>query len=510
MRILPDWLLPLPDAEQVRAADRFAIEQLGIPGRELMERAASALADKVFELAPDGRILVVVGKGNNGGDGLAAARLLRDQGREVDIRSTCESAEWVGDAALMLTQLPGEGPTGLSGGVTGYSCVVDCILGTGASGAPRGSALEGIELVAAASECGALIVACDVPSGVNATSGEVAGAAVRADETVTFHAMKPGLWIRPGKDLAGQISPVDIGIPKEAEISAHVGLVTASVVRGLPQREEAGDKFTSGSVIVVGGSPGLTGAPMLSALGAARAGAGYVTAALPSSLLGASDSIPEIMGLPLEDAEGNHCVAGVAAVMDRLGSGRALVVGPGIGRSDAATAAVRELIGKVSGPLVLDADGLNAFAGDPEALADSAADLVLTPHAGETATLLGIEREQVNSSRLASARDLSAKADATVVLKGDDTIIVSPEGTIAVSPGGAPALATAGSGDVLSGVIAALLAKGVKPMEASCAGVLIHLEAGRVAGEPSPEGVLAGDIANALPSARQRLERVGR
>ena len=510
MTALPGWLTPLPDAGLVREADRLTIEEIGIPGIELMERAAEALVEGVFGAAPDGRVLIVAGKGNNGGDGLAAARLLRERGRDVVVQATCSNEQWVGDSALMLKSLPGVPPQPLSSGPDGFSCVVDCILGTGASGAPHGAALDAITLVNQLRADGAAIVACDVPSGVDASTGEIAGAAVMADLTVTFHAMKPGLWVRPGKAHVGVVHAADIGIPSQLTNDASVGLIKPEVVAGLPQRGQDDDKFSAGSVIVVGGSPGLTGAPILASLGAARGGAGYVTAALPESLLSATDSQPEIMGLALVEVTGSHCEAGINEILGREGEGRALVVGPGLGRSTDAQTAVRALIGKAKGPVVLDADGLNAFAGRAELISDSEAELVLTPHVGEMAALLGTGRGEVEASRLACVQRLAKLTGAVVVLKGDDSLVATPDGLVAVSEGGAPALATAGSGDVLSGLIGGLLARGADPFQAACAGVLIHLVAGRVAAEAGTEGVLAGDIAAGLPAARNRLASIGR
>ena len=510
MTTLPDWLVPLPSAQAMREADRCAIEELGIPGLRLMESAAEALAEGVLEVAPDGRVLVVAGKGNNGGDGLATARLLRARGREVDVIASCPPDEWRGDSAEMLKQLLGDQPGQLSDAGGKYSCVVDCLLGTGASGAPSGKVLDGINLINALGGEGSTVVSCDIPSGVDASTGEVQGAAVRADLAVTFHAMKPGLWIRPGKGFAGAVTVADIGIPNSVEAEASIGLINDSVVRSLPQRTESDDKFSVGSVTVVGGSPGLTGAPMLAALGAARAGAGYVTAALPKALLAASDAQLEVMGLGLADQDGSHCVEGVGEVASRSGVGRALVLGPGLGRSTQAQAAARAVVQQAEGPVVVDADGLSAFAQSPALLSKTDAELVLTPHVGEIGALLGRQREEIEEARLQSALELAALAKAVVVLKGDDTLVATPDGKVAVSEGNSPALATAGSGDVLSGVIGALLARGAEAFQAACAGVVIHLEAGRVAAGDGSEGVIAGDIAAALPAGRRRLETADR
>jgi NAD(P)H-hydrate epimerase len=322
--------------------------------------------------------------------------------------------------------------------------------------------------------------------------------------------MKLGHWINPGKRYAGTVHLADIGIPQRPNEAAGACLLADDLVHLIPERGHSDDKFSAGSVLVVGGSPGLTGAPLLASLGAARGGAGYVTVALPGSLLSAADSQLEVMGLGLAESGGFHCAEGA----DSLSHGRrepdAIVVGPGIGRGDSVEGAVEKVIFGSEGPVVVDADALRAFAGRPEALASAGADLVLTPHAGEMAALLGKPGEEVDSNRLASAHELAERARATVVLKGDDTIVITADGLAQISPGGAPALATAGSGDVLSGLIASFLAKGIDPSLAAGAAVLVHLEAGRIAGMDGTEGVLAGDIAGLIPEARNRLRRAGR
>ncbi len=507
---MPDLTTQLLDAAESRAADRYAIDELGISGTQLMETAAQALAEEVLRLAPNGPLLVAVGKGNNGGDGLAAARFLRERGREVTVRATCETSEWEGDAAAMLDTLPGEPPQGLIGGTSGFSCVLDCVLGTGATGAPYGAVEDGIKLINEARSEGALVVACDVPSGVDASTGEVAGSCVSADATVTFHTMKLGQWINPGKRHAGAVHLADIGIPQRPTESAVASLLTNDLVDLIPQRGDGADKFSAGSVLVIGGSPGLTGAPLLASLGAARGGAGYVTVALPKSLLSAADSQLEVMGLGLAESGEFHCAEGVESIFS---SGRvpdAIVIGPGIGRGGSVEKAVEKIIASSEAPVVVDADALRSFAGRPEALAGARSSLVLTPHSGEMASLLGKSRDEVNSHRLAAAHELADRARATVVLKGDDTIVAGAGGQTRISPGGAPALATAGTGDVLGGLIAAYLAKGVDPTSAAGAAVLVHLEAGRIAGVDGPEGVLAGEIAGSIPEARNRLRRAGR
>jgi ADP-dependent NAD(P)H-hydrate dehydratase / NAD(P)H-hydrate epimerase len=520
---LPDWLTPLPDAEQMRAVDRWAIDVCGVPGLELMERAGQGVVRAVERVAPDGDVAVVCGKGNNGGDGLVAARLLRESGRRVAVVCVAPPEELSGDARTNLQRLPGEAPVRLSGqpwsqegaraatphagereGVlAGMAAIVDALLGTGFQGEPRGAVAEAIEAV---NEASAAVVAVDVPSGVDASAGVVAGPAVRASLTVTFHAAKPGLWINPGKEHAGQVEVVDIGIPRGAPMDATIGLIEPAVVDALPRRSSSWTKFKSGHVLVAGGSRGLTGAPRMAALASMRAGAGYVTACVPASLQAtlASGGTPEMMTRGLPDEDGSVRAEATALVLDAARRGGALALGPGLGRADGAFAFARALAQEASVSMVLDADGLNAHAGRLPDLTNREAPTVLTPHAGELGRLLELSSSQIDRERLRHVRLAAAKAGSIVLLKGDDTLIAEPSGSVAVSPGASPALATAGTGDVLTGVIAALLAQGVDAFAATAAGVWLHAEAGREAARRvgAVEGVIATDVIAALPAAR--------
>jgi NAD(P)H-hydrate epimerase len=497
----PRWLEPLPDAELMRATDRWAIEDRGIDALELMERAGEGLARVVAEHVPAGRIAVVCGKGNNGGDGLVAARLLRRAGRDVDVHLLW-ATQWLSDdARVMLGRL--QGPDAFeydAARLARANGIVDALLGTGSTGAPKDPIAGVIEAVNAAR---GKVIAADVPSGVDASTGEVAGAAVRAAATATFHRAKPGLWIHPGKAFAGTVEIVDIGIPGGAPGVADAGLITAAVLRDVPRRGPDSTKFSSGNVVVVGGSRGLTGAPSMSALAAMRAGAGYVTVAAPRSLepaFGVRLLEAMFVGLPEEDgALSREARAAALAAVDRAD---AVVLGPGLGRADGAKELVHELAQRIDVPLVIDADGLNALADELDELRHRPWPTVLTPHAGELARLLGVESSAISRARLEHARDAAARAKALVVLKGDDTLVASASGSVAISPGDAPALATAGTGDVLSGVVGALLAKGLSPAHAACAAVYAHVLAGRRAAAPhGPDGVIASDVIAALPAA---------
>jgi NAD(P)H-hydrate epimerase len=494
---LRPWLIALPDAEAMRATDRWAIEERGVPSLELMERAGAGLAALVMDVAPDGPVAIVCGKGNNGGDGLVAARLLREQWRDVRCLLLAPREELRGDAAAMAEHVETE--PFAAAALDRPSVVVDAILGTGFEGAVRGAAAEAI----AAME-GRVVVAADVPSGVDSSTGEIEGAAVMARATATFAAAKPGLYVNPGKEHAGEVRVIDIGIPDGAPTEPQAALIDDAVLAEIPRRRGNTTKFSSGHVLVAGGSRGLTGAPVLAASAAMRAGAGYVTCCVPASqqpVLAAH--LLEVMTRALPEDDGAHIVSGAEEVLEASRRGGALIVGPGLGRASGAQEFARIIVSRSAVPVLLDADGLNAHAKRLGELREAAAALVLTPHEGELGRLLGCRSDEVKAHRLACARRAAAESNAIVVLKGDDTIVARPDGFAAISPGATPALATAGTGDVLSGVVGALMAKEMDPFVAACAGVRLHALAGRLAAERlrGPDGVVASDVIAALPLA---------
>jgi NAD(P)H-hydrate epimerase len=509
MAELPDWCEPLLDASQMRAVDRWAIERRGIPSLDLMERAGQGVARAAGELVPDGPVVVVCGKGNNGGDGLVVARLLREAARNVTVVCSASGEELSPDARANLERLPEPAPLTLSDhtaseAIAHAHVIVDALLGTGFSGAAHGAVAEAIAAIEAAP---GLVLSVDMPSGVDASTGVVAGPAIKAAKTVTFHAAKPGLWIHPGKGHAGEVETIDIGIPRRAPDASEIGLIRDAALGRLPRRAAASTKFSSGHVVVVGGSRGLMGAPAMASLAALRAGAGYVTACVPASLQQILDvQLLEVMTRGLADEDGALTPEGLSAAKDSLARAGCLALGPGLGRDSQSVLFARELARVGSLALVLDADGLNAHAGSLAELAEREAPTVLTPHAGELGRLLDIDSEQVQSERLAHARKAAEQAKAIVVLKGDDTLVVEPTGRVAISRGNSPALATAGTGDVLTGTIAALLAQGMEAFVAAAAGVQLHARAGREAarGQGAAEGVIAGDVIAALPGARRR------
>jgi NAD(P)H-hydrate epimerase len=505
----PGWLDPLYDAAEMRACDRWAIGERDVPSLDLMERASLGLARLTARLALPGLpIRVVVGPGNNGGDGLAAARLLREEGRVVDVLAAVSPERLRGDARVNLERLPGEPPRPFEAALLdGSGAIVDALLGTGFEGAPREPIAAAIAAIAAAGAppAGARarppVIACDVPSGIDASTGEVLGGAVRADATATFHGPKIGLHVAPGAMHAGDVETVEIGIPRGAPAPASAGLISRRVLDLYPRRERFGSKFDSGVVAIAGGSRGLTGAPTLAALAAARAGAGYVQVAVPDSAQPAlAQRLLEQMAHGMPELDGAHSPDGVGPFLELSARAGAVVLGPGLGRAESAVTFARAVAAAVDAPLLIDADGLNAHAGALEALRERSAPTVLTPHAGELGRLLERDAAAVDAHRLASACEAAERSGAIVLLKGDDTVVAAPGGPVAVNPGATPALATAGTGDVLSGTIGALLAKGVPPFEAAALGALAHARAGRVAAaRHGADHVVAGDVVDALP-----------
>jgi NAD(P)H-hydrate epimerase len=501
------WLEPLFDAEGMRAVDRWAIEERGVPSLELMEVAGRAVAVAVGELAGDGPVRVVCGKGNNAGDGLVAARYLREMGFEVEALLLWPGEELSGDAAANLERFPGEyTPVGLGVRLEGSGAVVDAIFGTGFEGEPREPAAAAIEAI---NRCGAPVVACDIASGVDASTGEVEGVAVEADLTVSFHAAKIGHRVAPGKWCTGDLRVAPIGIPDRAPGEPMAGTIDAAVLALAPARGPRSTKFSSGQVVIVGGSRGLTGAVQMCSRAAIRAGAGYATVAVPVDLEPIFEAgQPEVMSVGCPGGDGCLAPGSLKAVLRACERAAAVALGPGIGRDPGSVELARDAVASIEVPLVIDADGLNAFAGALERIRERAAPTILTPHAGELGRLLDRSAEEVSAHRLASAREAARAAGAVVVLKGDDTIVADGE-RIAVNALPAPALATAGTGDVLTGMVTALLARGLDPFGAACAAVLAHARAGRDAANRigAPESVIATDAIASIPAGLAPLGR---
>ncbi|MFL5871254.1 MAG: NAD(P)H-hydrate dehydratase [Solirubrobacterales bacterium] len=502
--MIESWLDPLYDAETMRATDSWAIDEQHAPSLTLMEAAGLAVAEAAEEIAGDGPVRVVCGKGNNGGDGLVAARRLATYGHPVEVLLLWPASELSPDATANLERFDGEarelGGADVAGALVGSGAVVDAIFGTGFASAPRDPAAAAI---AAINDCGAPVVAADIASGVDASTGEVEGAAVEADVTVSFHAAKLGHWIAPGKSFRGDLRVAPIGIPDGAPAQPEAGLIADRVLKLAPRRLPGSTKFTSGQVLIAGGSRGLTGSVCLAAEAAVRAGAGYATVAVPDVLEQIFEvKLTEQMSRACPSEDGHLDPSAADAVIAAAERAAAVAFGPGLGKFEGAVELAEAIATALEAPLVIDADGLNALAGRIESLRAREAPTVLTPHAGELARLLQTDSASIGARRLASAREAAERSGAIVVLKGDDSIVAAPDGRLAVNGVSSPALATAGTGDVLTGVVAALLARFEDPFAATCAAVHAHARAGRIAAEKvgAVESVIAGDVIHALPA----------
>ncbi len=461
----------MTDFEPLYTADEMRAAEAGYPGYpgtvgELMERAGCEASRVALEIHPGARRWTVVcGGGSNGGDGRIAARELERAGKEVRVVDAKAGETDLGDPDV----------------------IVDALFGTGFSGEPRADAAALIERM---NGVGARVFAIDLPSGVDASTGEVAGAAVRADATVTFHGRKLGLVVAPGRFQAGDVHVAHIGL-EHADTRAR--LVHAGLLDSVPRRGERDNKYTSGHLLVVGGSRGLTGAPSLAALAAMRADAGYVTVAVPESTLPVFEQrLLEAVKRPLPDAGGIVGEGAAEVVLELAQRASAVALGPGLGRGDGPRALVRRVLAELAKPVVVDADAL--FELEP---GEWPAPRVLTPHEGELARLLGRESKEVAAHRLASLEEAVERFRCVVLLKGPDTLVAAPGRGLVVSALGLSSLATAGTGDVLTGIVGAFLAKGMDAQTAAAAGAAAQQLASVEA--PQRAGLVAGDLVDALP-----------
>jgi NAD(P)H-hydrate epimerase len=501
----------------MRALDRHTIETLGVPAELLMESAGRAVAEAAFALLPrGGGVLVVCGRGSNGGDGLVAARHLHLLGVPVRVALLASAASLRGDAAASLRRARAAGVAieGERWRAPAAGVIVDAIFGTGLSRAVEGAAATSIRRIAAsrAAHADLRVLAVDLPSGLCADSGQVLGAAAPADVTLTLGLPKAGLALEPGRSLAGRVRVARIGIADEAP---GIALATSLWTRAwagarLPARPADGHKGSFGHALLVAGSEGKTGAAALAAQGAGRGGAGLVTIACPAGLNDVLEQLcREAMTAPVADtpqrcfaASAEESVLALAAARDAVG------LGPGIGRGAETLAMVANVCKRLERPFALDADALFAFAGEPARLASRQAPCVLTPHPGEAAALLSARPAEINRDRLGAARRLARETGCVVLLKGAATVSAAPDGRAVVNPTGGPALASGGTGDVLLGLVTAYLAQGCEAFEAAALAAFVHgAAADRIALRTGPSGLLAGDLLAELPETAQRLRQ---
>jgi hydroxyethylthiazole kinase-like uncharacterized protein yjeF len=487
------WAEPLYTAAEMRAAE----EEYEGPTLELMERAGAATAKAILGRYGDARAATVYcGTGSNGGDGFVVAAMLQEAGWGVAVQIVGEESKIAGDAAETLQRAREAGI-----GFTEHpdpQLVVDAIFGTGFSGRPRREAARAIE---EANALGTPIVAVDIPSGVDASTGEVAGPAVQADLTVTFHAPKLGLAVAPGRFYAGEVVVADIGLAQRSGTEHR--RVTAEILERVPKRGPRDNKYTAGSVLVVGGSAGKTGAATLTAEASLRAGAGICTACVPASLATIfEERLVEVMTRACADEDGVMTMDAADTILEAAERASAVALGPGLGRTDATRALVGYLLDRLDKPIALDADALWAIAGHLDWVFARDRPTVLTPHEGELARLLGRKSEWVQARRLHSVQAGADDVGAVVLLKGADTLVAAPGRGALVSDLGDPGLATAGAGDVLTGVVAAFLSKGMEPRLAAAAAAAAQGAASHVAAERhGSAGLLARDVIEALSPA---------
>jgi hydroxyethylthiazole kinase-like uncharacterized protein yjeF len=494
----------LLDPNEMGAADRFAIAG-GTPGIALMERAGKAVADEAMRMAPSaGRIAVLCGPGANGGDGFIAARLLEERGYRVSLALLGRRENLRGDAAEAARRYSGAVAPAAGFDLVGADLIIDALYGAGLDRDLTGEARALVERINQAGRQGAIpALAVDLPSGLDGATGQERGAAVQADASVTFFRLKPGHLLLPGRMLCGRLVLADIGIPASALalIAPKSFANTPALWRAaLPKLALAGHKYSRGHALIVSGGASRTGAARLAARAALRAGAGLVTLASPPDALAANAAqLTAVMLSPFDGATG---LAALLADKRR----NAVAVGPGAGVGEGTQALVVAALaqppqGGARRRVVLDADALTSFTGRASGLAaltraDEAADVVLTPHEGEFDRLFNYEKDILQaSSKLVKARAAASFLGAIIVLKGADTVVAAPDGRAAIGYDLPPTLATAGSGDVLTGLIAGLLAQDMPAFEAAACGVWLHGAAARAFGP----GLIAEDLPEALP-----------
>ncbi len=583
----------IPTTEQIRDLEKNWIEHCDENwGQVLMEIAGRGAAINALRLWQEnpGDVVIVVGKGNNGGDGLVIARYLtlwgvpvsvwlvaqsKQEGESNSVNSSAsentstkhksdkmtaavhdhegesgsskksKSGTAVQDheieddqfismktregtvnrnileslnvpVTVVTEDILGDGERDNEFGDFVYdpyvdelfdnaSLIVDALFGTGLT-----KPIEGLyrRVVDAINRSGKRVLSIDIPSGINSDTGQIMGSAVRADHTVTFGYLKPGLLTHPGATMAGQLGIVDIGLPELPESSPDINLMTVEIVKDiLPLRPTDSHKGSFGHVLTIAGSPGMAGAAMLSSKSALRVGAGMVFLATPRTVM---NSLPpeEIIYRPMpETKEGGFSRDAIKALKDQLATAQSVVLGPGMGLTDDTQEIVADLLQDMDCPCIIDADGLNALAKRPELLKDNTGDFVLTPHPKELARLLDCEVSEIQSDRIGHALKAAEKFNAVVVLKGAMTVIANPDGEVFINPTGNPGMSTAGAGDVLSGIIGGLLAQGVEVFQAAAAGAYIHGRAGDILSEEIAEcGIVAGDIQRTIPFAIESIQ----
>lgn len=512
--------MKIVSGEKMGEIDRKAMDVYGIPGVVLMENAGLQVVSMICRLRPrrnEGRIVVFCGRGNNGGDGFVISRHLQRLGYRVETWAMGALSAYRGDAAVNYDMflkggrdisLVKEGdPSRITEGLQVSDLIVDALLGTGI----RNRVAEPFaEVIRTINKSRAEVLAVDIPSGISADTGEILGEAVKADYTVTFALPKRGLLLFPGAEYAGRVFIADIGIPRELTTSSAIreNLVVGDMVKSqIPRRALDGHKGTYGRVLILAGSAGMTGAAALACEAALRAGAGLVYAGIAAEMRAVLEAkLREIIikGFP-GDGKGNMTSSGVGEILTLAGKCQALAFGPGLDPGLKTLELLKGLLAKTTLPMVIDAGGLGALAFNPGLLAQKRAPVIVTPHPGEMARLIGTETAAIQRERWKIAAEKAQEWDSIVILKGAHTVTALPDGEIFVNPTGNPVLSTAGSGDILTGIVTALAAGGLSPQWAAVCGAYLHGLAGDLLAEQNGEkGHLAGDLLFFIPLALNR------
>ncbi len=511
-------------AAQMQALDRLAITQARIPSLALMERAGAAVVaamEETFGPLAGKSVAVVCGKGHNGGDGFVVARLLRRNRVRVRVLLLHRTTDLAGDARTMCRRFANTAaatalqvcPSShhLEKVLTSSDLIVDALLGTGLSAPVRGPYLEAIETINLAAHPSRPVIAVDLPSGIHADTGAVLGAAVRATVTVTFALPKLGLYVGAGIDHAGTVRIADIGIPQSYadRIESRISLIGSSAVLDhVPRRIPSSHKGAYGHAGIIAGSVGKTGAAALAAQAALRVGAGLVTVATPASVNDTLEAkLLEAMTIPMPETKARTLArSGLDRLLAFIRDRTAVAIGPGLTTHPETVELVHALVAQMDKPAVLDADALNALAGRQALLASCKVSPILTPHPGEMARLEEDATPQsVNADRIGTASRFAQGRGVILVLKGARTVVAHPDGRVAICPTGNPGMATAGTGDVLTGIIVGLLAQRLDAWDAACAGTYLHGLAGDLAAaQLGPAGMIAGDVIERIPHALQQ------
>lgn len=511
-------------SQEMRDIDKYAIEKLGIPGVVLMENAGLkvfAYVKKMLGKVENKTIKIFCGKGNNGGDGYVAARHLLNHGANVEVYLLGEKKSVSGDAEINLNILLNMGigvkeiltendVIEINNDIKQCDLIIDAIFGTGIRGEIQGPARSLINNI---NHSGKPVLSIDIPSGIQGDTGKICGVCVKASATVSFALPKLGLLLYPGAEFVGKLIIADIGIPQKAVDSVVITseVITEKNVKPLfPKRSPDTHKGNYGRVLILAGSAGFTGAAALTAMGALRSGAGLVTLGIPESLNPIMEvKLTEAMTMPLPETP-VHTLSlnALPVIIERINEFDAIAVGPGLSNNKEIYTIVKGVIKNCKKPIVIDADGLNVLAGAAEVLKNAKSPIIITPHPGEMARLMNTTTSEIQGNRIEIAKKAASELKSIVILKGARSLIAHPDGRLAVNLTGNPGMATGGSGDVLTGILAGLLAQGLSPYDAAVAGVYLHGLAGDFAAKKhSQRGLVAGDILSELPGVLKVLEK---